>query len=191
MKGTIQKYFTINEQKTNMISEYYLNDGKLDEEIAKQFMGEYVVDYCLCNYDATFRNFIVDNENHLRGVDKEQCFKYISQDNENDYDILMEHNYNSKYGAKPTIYGKLIRDIKNGKLPISILQTLRNKIEISNNISADAYILLIAPYISSLNLEEDGKNKLIERMVKRKKSLNQIDKMIDYIANKEKKTIEK
>lgn len=100
-KGTIQPKIELDEIRTKNISDYFLKDSKVDEKIIIQFMREYVVDFCLCNYDSTFRNFIIDMNGNLRGVDKEQSFKYIKNDNkeEQDMDFFMEMNPNEKYGA--------------------------------------------------------------------------------------------
>lgn len=116
-KGTIQPKIEIDEIKTKSISEYFFNNSKIDEKIIRQFMREYVVDFCLCNYDATFRNFIVDVSGNLRGVDKEQSLKYIinNSEEEQNIDFFMEQNPNEKYGAKPPIYGKIFKDIISRK----------------------------------------------------------------------------
>ena len=49
----------LDEIRTKNISDYFLKYGKVDEKIIRQFTSEYVVDFCLCNYDAAFRNFII------------------------------------------------------------------------------------------------------------------------------------
>lgn len=45
-KGTIQPKIELDEIKTKNISDYFLKDGKVDEKIIRQFMREYVVDFC-------------------------------------------------------------------------------------------------------------------------------------------------
>lgn len=96
--GTIQPKIEIDEIKTKSISEYFLKDTKIDEKIIRQFMREYVIDFCLCNYDSTFKNFIIDINGNLRGVDKEQSFKYIINESEEkqNIDFFMENNPNEK-----------------------------------------------------------------------------------------------
>lgn len=178
--GTIQPKIKLDEIKTKNISDYFLKDGKIDEKIIRQFMREYVVDFCLCNYDATFRNFIVDVNGNLRGVDKEQSFKYIRNDNEEEQniDFFMEKNPNEKYGAKPPIYGKIFNDIINGNINISVLQELRDAIEELNAISNEEYMKKIESYINSLNIDPKQESLIYSNILSRKKNINNVFKTL-------------
>lgn len=180
MKGTIQPKIELDELKTKSISDYFFNDYMLDEKLIKQFMREYVVDFCLCNYDATFRNFIVDLNGNLRGIDKEQGLKYIKYDNE-EYqytDFFMENNPNAKYGAKPPIYGKIFRDIISGKINIYVLQDLNEAIIKLNAISNEEYMKKFIPYINLLNTEPTQKCLIYNNILTRKNNINSIFKVL-------------
>lgn len=173
-KGTIQTKIEIDEIKTKGISEYFLKDAKVDEKLIRQFMREYVVDFCLCNYDATFRNFIVDVNGNLRGVDKEQCFKYIRNESEEEQEIdfFMEKSPNEKYGAKQPIYGKIFNDIIDGNINISVLEELRDAITELNAISDEEYTKKIEPYINSLNIDSKQEGLIYRKILSRKKNIN-------------------
>lgn len=175
-KGTIQPKIELDEIKTKKISDYFLKDGKVDEKIIRQFMREYVVDFCLCNYDSTFRNFIVDVNGNLRGVDKEQCFKYIRNDNEEEQDIdfFMEKNPNEKYGAKPPIYSKIFNDIINGNINISVLEELKDAIGELNAISNEEYMKKIETYINSLNIDLKQESLIYSNILSRKRNINNV-----------------
>lgn len=175
-KGTIQPKIELDEIKTKNISDYFLKDGKVDEKIIRQFMREYVVDFCLCNYDSTFRNFIVDVNGNLRGVDKEQCFKYIRNDNEEEQDIdfFMEKNPNEKYGAKPPIYSKIFNDIINGNINISVLEELKGAIGELNAISNEEYMKKIETYINSLNIDLKQESLIYSNILSRKRNINNV-----------------
>ena len=175
-KGTIQPKIELDEIKTKNISDYFIKDGKVDEKIIRQFMREYVVDFCLCNYDSTFRNFIVDVNGNLRGVDKEQSFKYIRNENEEEQDIdfFMEKNPNEKYGAKPSIYGKIFNDIINGNINISVLEELRDAIGELNAISNEEYMKKIEPYINSLNIDSKQESLIYSNILSRKRNINNV-----------------
>ena len=197
IKGTIQPKLELNEIETKKISEYFLNDGKVDEKIIRQFMGEYVVDFCLCNYDSTFRNFIVDVNGNLRGIDKEQSFKYIRNDSEEEQhiDYFMEKNPNEKYGAKPPIYGKIFNDIINENINISVLQDLKDAIAKLNAISNEEYIKIIEPYISSLDINSEQKNLIYSNILLRKRNVKNVfkalkEKLRDRINTNENNEIE-
>lgn len=175
-KGTIQPKIELDEIKTKNISDYFIKDGKVDEKIIRQFMREYVVDFCLCNYDSTFRNFIVDVNGNLRGVDKEQSFKYIRNDNEEEQDIdfFMEKNPNEKYGAKPPIYGKIFNDIINENINISVLEELKDAIGELNAISNEEYMKKIEPYINSLNIDLKQESLIYSNILSRKRNINNV-----------------
>ena len=197
IKGTIQPKLELNEIETKKISEYFLKDGKVDEKIIRQFMGEYVVDFCLCNYDSTFRNFIVDVNGNLRGIDKEQSFKYIRNDSEEEQhiDYFMEKNPNEKYGARPPIYGKIFNDIINGNINISVLQELKDAIAKLNAISNEEYIKIIEPYISSLDINSEQKNLIYSNILLRKRNVKNVfkalkEKLRDRINTNENNEIE-
>lgn len=175
-KGTIQPKIEIDEIRTQGILEYFFEGGKVDEKLIRQFMREYVVDFCLCNYDATFRNFIVDVNGNLRGVDKEQSFKYIRNENEEekDMDFFMENNPNEKYGAKPPIYGKIFKDIMNGNINISVLKELKDAIAELNNIPNEEYMKKFESYINSLNINVREKGLIYRNILSRKRNINKI-----------------
>ena len=175
-KGTIQPKIELDEAKTKRISEYFFENSKLDEKLIRQFMREYVVDFCLCNYDATFRNFIVDIYGNLRGVDKEQSFKYIgseSKENQN-MDFFMEKNPNEVYGAKPPIYGKIFNDIINGNISISVLEELRDTIIELNAIPDEEYMKQFEPYINSLNIDLKQRCLIYKNILLRKRNISKI-----------------
>ena len=160
-------------------------------------MGEYVVDFCLCNYDSTFRNFIIDVNGNLRGIDKEQSFKYIRNDSEEEQhiDYFMEENPNEKYGAKPPIYGKIFNDIINENINISVLQDLKDAIAKLNAISNEEYIKIIEPYISSLDINSEQKNLIYSNILLRKRNVENVfgalkEKLSDRINTNENNEIE-
>ena len=179
-RGTIQPKIELDEIKTKGISEYFFNSCKLDEKLIRQFMREYVVDFCLCNYDSTFRNFVVDVNGNLRGVDKEQSFKYIGNDSKGEeyIDFFMEKNPNEKYGAKPPIYGKIFNDIINGNININVIEELRDAITELNAISNEEYMKKIKPYIDSLNIDSKQESLVYRNILSRKKNINNVFKVL-------------
>jgi len=179
-KGTIQPKIELDDIRTKSISEYFLKSGKLDEKIMGQFMREYVVDFCLCNYDATFRNFVVDMNGNLRGVDKEQSLRYIINDSEEEQhmDFFMENNPNEIYGAKPPIYGKIFNDIINGNISVSVLEELKETIMKLNAISNEEYMKKFEPYLNSLNIDSKQKKLIYSKILSRKKNINKVFKKL-------------
>lgn len=192
-KGTIQPKIELDEIKTKSITEYFFNDAKLDENIIRQFMKEYVVDFCLCNYDATFRNFIVDINGNLRGVDKEQSFKYIinKEEEEKSIDFLLENNPNQKYGARPPIYGKIFNDIISGKISISVLEELKETITKLNSISDEEYMEIFKTYVDSLDVEPKKEDLILKNILLRKRKISDIFKVLKIRLHKKDQNKEK
>ena len=122
--GAIQEKIKIDEKQTQEFQEYFSkNSGKLSPGIIKQIMKEYLVDYCLCNYDSHCRNFVIDKNGNLRGIDKEQAFRYIKDDA--NQDMKFTHNYNEKYGEMPSIYSTIFKKIESSEIPIEVLDELK------------------------------------------------------------------
>ena len=180
IKGTIQPKIELDEIKTKSISEYFFNNSKIDEKLIKQFMMEYVIDFCLCNYDSTFRNFIVDMNGNLRGIDKEQSLKYIinNSDEERNMDFFMEQNPNEKYGAQPPIYGKIFKDIISGNISISVLEELKEALAELNAISNEEYMKKFDSYINLINVDSKEKDLIYSNILLRKKNINLVLEML-------------
>ena len=117
----------------------------ITREETKQFLREFITDYLLCNFDAHGSNFITDSNGIIRGVDKEQCFRYIAT--KNDY-FNIYINPNEEYGESETIYNYLFKRYINGTLDIDfdILEKYIEKIE---NISDEDYISIFEEYIDA------------------------------------------
>ena len=183
IKGTIQPKIECDNEKMARIEDYYFSDVPLDEKIARQFMNEYVVDYLLGNYDSHFRNFIVDKNGNLRGIDKEQSLKYICN-HEIQGDLRFEQfNPNAQYGEYPPIYEKIFRDIDNGKMSADNLKEINKAIDKVKNIPRQEYVKLFEPYIDAIILSNPEKSRELfyESILSRYDSLENIQNMIkDY-----------
>ena len=183
IKGTIQPKIECDNEKMARIEDYYFSDVPLDEKIARQFMNEYVVDYLLGNYDSHFRNFIVDKNGNLRGIDKEQSLKYICN-HEIQGDLRFEQfNPNAQYGEYPPIYEKIFRDIDNGKMSADNLKEINKAIDKVKNIPRQEYVKLFEPYIDAIILSnpEKSREQFYESILSRYDSLENIQNMIkDY-----------
>ena len=179
LKGTIQPKIKIDNEKTESLRRYYMGEGVLDEKIARQFMREYVVDYCLINYDSHYRNFIVDEKGNLRGVDKEQSFRYINDiEVKNDLKFNRYHP-NARYGEQPPIYGKIFDDISAGKLSPQILEEVKIGIERLRKIPRGEYIDIFTPYAEALGYKDDKLATFYDRIMNRVDSLEKVEKMIE------------
>ena len=111
-------------------------------------MGEFVVDYLLCNFDSHGANFIVDKYGRIKGVDKEQAFKHLMSNEYNFLDITS--NPNEAYGEQESIYNYLFRRYTEGSVDIdfSILDSFISKAE---GISDEEYKRIFHRYTSEIS----------------------------------------
>ena len=150
-----------------------------DNEI-NQFLREMVTDYLLCNFDSHGSNFIVCNDGIIRGIDKEQSFRYIARTDLDFFDINC--NPNDEYGERELIYHYIFRRYINEKFNINfdILDTYIKNVE---SISNEDYILIFKDYIESRKEKIDKsylENLIISRKINLRKELNNF---IIYLEN--------
>ena len=127
---------------------------ELDLELIKGLMREYVTDYLLCNYDSHPKNFIVGTDGILRGVDKEQSFKYIGQ--EESGDPTFSYNFNAKYGERPSIYSTIFARIAQGKMSPDVLEYMNEYVEKAMQIPNEEYLEIIRPYCMCFSKRQDS-----------------------------------
>lgn len=154
MDGTIQEKIPINVEKTKQLIEFQDGTKELDLELMKGLMREYVIDYLLCNYDSHPKNFIVGTDGILRGVDKEQSFKYI--EHEESEDPTFSYNFNARYGERPSIYSTIFERIAQGKMSPDVLDYMNEFVEKAMQISNEEYLDIIRPYCMCFSKLQDS-----------------------------------
>ena len=152
--GTIQERIPINVEQTRKLMDFQDGMEELDLELIKGLMREYVTDYLLCNYDSHPKNFIVGTDGILRGVDKEQSFKYIGQ--EESGDPTFSYNFNAKYGERPSIYSTIFARIAQGKMSPDVLEYMNEYIEKAMQIPNEEYLEIIRPYCMCFSKRKDS-----------------------------------
>lgn len=88
----------------------------LPQDIINQFMREFVTDYLLYNFDSHGSNFIIDKNGIIRGVDKEQSFRYMNQ--EQAQFPSTDYHPNATYFEEEPIYNPLFRLYRDGQISI-------------------------------------------------------------------------
>lgn len=152
--GTIQERIPINVEQTRKLMDFQDGMEELDLELIKGLMREYVTDYLLCNYDSHPKNFIVGTDGILRGVDKEQSFKYIGQ--EESGDPTFSYNFNAKYGERPSIYSTIFARIAQGKMSPDVLEYMNEYVEKAMQIPNEEYLEIIRPYCMCFSKCQDS-----------------------------------
>lgn len=181
--GAIQEKVPIDEGATKAFREYFKKgEGELSPQIISQVLDEYLVDFCLCNYDAHARNFIIDKNGRLRGIDKEQSFRYISEDS--GMDMMFGTNYNEIYGESPTIYNILFERIKQGKISYKLLDTLRYKASRLSQFPDEQYKKIFEEYAyGKAKIPEEAETLLGNILARKSNVLQNVEQLYNGIAN--------
>lgn len=175
--GAIQEKVEVDKDATRQFHRYfYGNGGNLDPKLLSQILDEYLVDYCLCNYDAHAKNFVIDINGNLRGIDKEQSFRYIDKDATDD--MLFSQNNNEEYGESETIYATIFKKIASGEISYKVLEGLNYRAARLAQIPDEQYREMFRKYASSKTKIPQEAEMLLDRIVERKKS---ITKKVDLL----------
>lgn len=179
--GSIQEKISIDQQATNNFIKFFEEDvGNLPEKIINQIIDEYLVDFCLCNYDSHCRNFIIDINGRLRGIDKEQSFRYINDDSS--MDMLFSVNYNEIYGESPSIYNILFNKMKKGEISYEILNKLKYRASRLAQYPDEQYKNIFEEYAFNKSKSPKEAEILLDNILERKKNiLKNVKELYDKI----------
>lgn len=183
MFGAIQEKVPVDTKATKTFIDYFDDGiGELPPEIISQVIDEYLVDFCLCNYDAHASNFIIDENGRLRGIDKEQAFRYIRVDSERD--MMFATNYNKRYGENPTIYNTLFEQMKQGKISYKYLEALRYKASRLSQVPDGQYKKIFEEYAYGKAKTPEEAKALLSSILDRKGNILQnIEQLYEGIYN--------
>lgn len=148
-------------------NEYPLADKQLN-----QLLQEYVVDYLLCNFDCFAGNFVIDTAGNVRGVDKEQSFRFISENESLDPSF----NYTPNGSSRIPIYRILFNKYNKGDINLNF-NYLYEILEKVKNISDEDYKKIFMEYAKDLDSKnyEEILNKIVDRKNK------SIDNIVNFI----------
>ena len=183
MFGAVQEKAEVDDDATEEFMRYFYGIGdELSPKILNQIFDEYLVDYCLCNYDSHARNFIIDTDGNLRGVDKEQSFRYIDRD-VND-DMLFSVNYNARYGEIETVYATIFKKIMSGEISYKVLDGLHYRAARLAQVPDEQYRQLFKDYAYDKAQDSEEAEALLDRIVQRKQNIvKKVEDLIQYMYN--------
>ena len=165
--GAIQEKINVDSVATERFIDYFENDvGELSPEMIEQILNEYLVDYALCNYDAHASNFVIDENGALRGIDKEQSFRYINRD-----DMLFSTNFNKQYGESETIYSTLFKKMMDGEVSVEQLEELKYRASRLAQFPDEQYRKLFMDYAYGKCNSNQEAELLLSRIVERKSNI--------------------
>lgn len=181
MFGAIQEKIPIDVNRTKEFKDFFdSGNGEISPEIISQLVDEYLVDFCLCNYDSHSRNFIIDTNGKLRGIDKEQSFRYIKEDTSKD--MQFSTNYNERYGENPTVYNLLFEKMKQGEISYKYLEGLRYRASRLAQYPDDQYRNIFHQYAYGKAKTPQEAESLLDSIVDRKNNiLQEIENLYNQI----------
>ena len=180
--GAIQEKINVDIDATKKFINYFENGiGELSSDMIQQILNEYLVDYALCNYDAHASNFVIDENGDLRGIDKEQSFRYIYKESEND--MMFSVNFNKKYGESETIYATLFKQIMDGKISSKYLELLNYRASRLAQIPDDEYRNIFKDYVYEKSKNQEEAEGLLNKIIQRKEGIvDRIEYLIEDIV---------
>ena len=142
--------------------------GEIPKDILDGIMREYVVDYLLCNFDTHARNFIIGEDGIVRGVDKEQAFKYIKE--KDSKKPSKDYHPNKKYKELEPIYNTIFQRFIKGELDLdfNIIYECIDRVEQIDN---KDYEEIFTKYANLLS-EEQSEN-ILKLIVERKEKMKE------------------
>jgi len=147
---------------SNALKEF-VSGKELDPKYARQLLQEYIVDFLLCNFDCFSGNFIIDSDDNIRGVDKEQSFRFIDQKET----LKPDFSYVPNGSSRIPIYKILFDRYKEGTQDLDFT-IFDEKIKILEDISDAEYKEIFRPYAEALNKDkaEELLDKILDRKIK-------------------------
>ena len=104
------------------------------------------MDFLLCNFDCFVGNFIIDSSNCVRGIDKEQSFRFI----DNPQSLKADYSYTPNGVHRIPIYQILFNRYKNGEIDLD-LSVVTDTIEKVKLLSDEDYKNIFRDYATGLD----------------------------------------
>ena len=156
-----QELLDINKEETKKLINWANNGGPIEQKYLDQLLREYVLDFVLCNFDAFSGNFVIDNNGNIRGIDKEQSFRFIDEE----ASLQADFSYVPNGNARIPIYKIMFERYKNKEINLN-LDIVFDTLDELKKISDEEYIEIFKDYAVSLG--KDKAQELLEKILNRK-----------------------
>lgn len=144
--------------------------SSLSQEEINQFMREFVTDYLLCNFDGHGRNFVTGKDGIIRGVDKEQSFRYLNDPEAEKPSIDYSPNTDRYHETEP-IYNTLFRAYSEGRIDIdfSVIDKCMMRVEL---VDEETYRSIFSPYCDACSQSFGSDSvEMLDKIVARKTNM--------------------
>lgn len=146
MKISKQELVEISSENSKVLEEWVNNGGTLDYQYSSALLREYVVDFLLCNFDCFVGNFIIDSANCVRGIDKEQSFRFM----DDPQSLKADYSFTPNGNHRIPIYQILFNRFKNGEIDLD-LSVVTDTIEKVKLLSDEDYKNMFRDYATGLD----------------------------------------
>lgn len=139
----------------------------LSDDLKAQILREHTVDWLIGNFDTKGENFVIDTDGHLRGIDKEQAFSYLTADGAAHMSRTYQPNPNN------TLYNVIFSEFAAGRMNLNLNEVMHT-IQNVERIPRDEYLEM---FDEALEAKSKGnaqkKAELQQRMIDRKDNLRE------------------
>lgn len=174
--GAIDGKFGAFQEKINTLTggidlkDWQNSGGSIDRDTLRQLQREHITDWLCANFDSHGGNFVIDSKGRLRGIDKEQSFKYIGE--KDAAHMSYKYHPNSKYGETEPIYNTIFRRFAHADIDLNLQDTLVG-IKRIEAISDSEYREIFREYAEALHGKGASAEKLLDDILKRKQLLRE------------------
>ena len=160
LKLSRQELVSVSKENANALENWVDYGGPLDYHYSNALLKEYVVDFLLCNFDCFVGNFIIDSNNNVRGIDKEQSFRFMN----NAESLKPDFSYVPNGDARIPIYKIMFERYEKGEIDLD-LSVVSATIENVKLLSDEEYKNIFHDYAYKLskNHGEDILNAILKR----------------------------
>ena len=162
----------------NALKDWIKNGNSLDPHYYSQLLKQYVIDFLLCNFNCSYKKLIIDINNNIRTIDKEESFIYIDSPEALNPDFSYIPNSN----CGTPIYNILFDRYLKGEIDLDF-NTVIDAIEKVRRIPDSEYIEIFRKYAESINPKNP--DYLLNKILKRKKQCTEI--LEEFIKNLQQK----
>ena len=142
----------------------------IGDEYFRELQREHTTDWLLGNYDSHGGNFVKRMDGKLVGIDKEQAFKYITD--QKSHTMSYTYHPNAKYGETEPVYNTLFRKYAKGDIDLDLNESLQY-IKRVEQIPDAEYREIFRSYAESLHGPGADAEKLLDAIVDRKANLRE------------------
>ena len=181
LRGSVQERIkTLPNGRNYSYVQFY--DEDLSTSEVNQFLREFISDHLLCNFDGHGANFVVDENGIIRGVDKEQSFRYLRDPESRKPSV--DYSPNWVYGTQEPIYNMIFRRYAEGILDIdfSVIDRHMRRVEAVDN---DTYREIFRSYCDACSkaFGTDSEDMLDEIVSRKVNMRSNVEEFYDNLTN--------